>query len=125
MRENNVKRIYLMSTLSLPDPGDRFSLPSKMVVGVVFSMMNAAWRNIQAVNKVCVDEGQGIEWTQFRLGFLTDDPTEGWTDGFIGDGKSGVKVSRSEVAGWLVEQVDEGGRRWVGGRPVISGKKAE
>jgi putative NADH-flavin reductase len=130
MKEHHVTRIYAMGTISIPQPADRFSILRYIVVWLVYLIARSAYRNILGVAKVFEEEGQGLDWTIFRIaGIPGESDEESWKKdreqdavaGAVADGKWGMTVKRSALARWLVDAAEGDGKEWVRKMPTISG----
>jgi nucleoside-diphosphate-sugar epimerase len=123
MKEYEVKRIYVMGTVSISDPKDKSSLASAAMVWAVWSVIHTAWKNVVAIGAVFdkIPKEAGIEWTVFRLGNVTDGELQTpAVAGYVGDGKTTSGVRRSELADWLVKQATSEVHEWAGEKPVVS-----
>ncbi|KAJ0419799.1 NAD(P)-binding protein [Aspergillus carlsbadensis] len=120
MREENVKRIIALSTFSVTHSEDRSSLVCKLLVGMLWLFGNSAWKNLVEVGKTFDEHATGLEWTLFRVGFLKDQGPGKIVQGYVGDGKLGMGVSRVDVARWVVGQAGKDEAEYVGDKPGIS-----
>ena len=67
--------------------------------------------------------GNGIQWTLYRVGNLTDTEGKGFASaGWIGDETWKLSTSRSGIARWLIREVEceESQRKWVCMMPALS-----
>ncbi|KAL3451496.1 NAD(P)-binding protein [Aspergillus insuetus] len=120
MREENVKRIIALSTFSVTHPNDRFSLMTRLLVGMLWLFGNSAWKNLIDVGRTFDEHATGLEWTLFRVGFLKDQGPGKIVQGYVGDGKLGMGVNRVDIARWVVEQAGKYKAENVGDKPGIS-----
>ncbi|KAI0389235.1 NmrA family protein [Xylariaceae sp. FL0594] len=151
MRECGVRRIVALSTYSVrvppPSPSptpkpqaqtqeerervvkqqhDRFHPLMSLLTTLLWLLAYRTWKAVVDVGAV-FDQFQSphdLDWTLFRVGFLTNGPARGVVEGFLGDGRLGVSIRREDIASWTLEQV--GGRdgnnnnRWLRMKPGIS-----
>lgn len=69
------------------------------------------------VSSLPVDNGNGVRWTLFRVGGLTNGPEGPVKSTYLGSGEDGTWVSRASVARWVLEEaIDD---NWVGAMPYI------
>lgn len=104
-----------------------------MVLGVVYIKRKApAARNeILTCAKVFLEHGDGIDWTLYRVGVLTDEKEgegvdeEGRTKvavaGYLNDGKWQLSTTRAQITRWSVREVVDGKGEWVRKMPTLSG----
>lgn len=112
-----------LATPTQPDPKDSFNL--LMFIGIFFLRLffRSAYDEILAIASAFLKYGEGIPWTLYRVGHLTNGGGKGVAKaGYVGDGKWGMSTSRVEIARWLVEQaeLEVGKRKWVGKMPALS-----
>lgn len=58
-----------------------------------------------------------IEYTLFRVGRLTNDPSGPVNVSYLGSGQDKLSISRASVVTWVLEEIKED--RWVGKAPYI------
>ncbi|KDR84384.1 hypothetical protein GALMADRAFT_54429 [Galerina marginata CBS 339.88] len=123
MRRHGVRRFVLLGTASIEDERDRFSLAFKgMVAGVRVGAPNA-YKDVVAMGEVVRASGGGegewdLDWTIVRVPFLTSGDSEGVVAGYIGDGRTGVRLARKAFAAFVLGEVEK--REWVRKAPLIS-----
>ena len=98
MRSHGVRRVFAMGTISIFVEGDRFSVSRLLVVGLVASVANAAFRLIRGVGRVFEEEG-GIEGVGEMVGDGGD------AGGGEGEGKEEGKEGRRGVIDWTVFRI--------------------
>ena len=59
-----------------------------------------------------------LEWTVPRITFLTNGESKPVYAGYVGDGRSGLAVTRRSVADWCLTELFA--KKWVGKAPVLS-----
>lgn len=119
MREYGIRRILAMSTFSLYDPKDKM-ISRAAVVWLVWLIARGAWREFVELGDTFHTEGQGIDWTLYRVGVITDAPETETRAGFVGEEGFRLVISRKDMATWLVEQAATRPAQWVGQTPAIS-----
>ncbi|KAL2104564.1 hypothetical protein VUR80DRAFT_10253 [Thermomyces stellatus] len=114
MRAHGVRRVFAMSTLSLPQPRDGFSLVRLLLVALVFVVANKGWRTARGIARTFETAGEGIDYTVFRIaGTPGGCDEEAWRrdredgmafEGWIG-GKGGCtgRKGRRWRGGWLMQ----------------------
>lgn len=138
MRQHGVRRIFAMSTLSYPQPDDRFSLRRLLLMLLVRLVVNAGYRTAVGIAGVFaeLDEQREaarqapIEWTVYRIGGIPGGSDEAsWKadrddgesfEGWIGHKGWGTSQRRAALARWLVDAVEDGKEQWIGKMPAIS-----
>ncbi|ETS79657.1 hypothetical protein PFICI_09510 [Pestalotiopsis fici W106-1] len=119
MRREGVKRIIALSTFSVQDPNDQFSLSRWLAVTALWAMANKVWKTVVGVSQVFGEEGDQIDWTLFRVGFLANGPPMKVVDGYVGDGTLGLYLRRADIAAWTLSQAEKSQPQFVRQRPGI------
>lgn len=130
MRAHAVRRIFSMSTLSYPQPADRFSLIRTLIVAFVFVVANRAWQTARGLARVFEEEAGGVDWTVFRIAGIPGGCSEEawWWDrgdgeafeGWVGERGWCASQRRGALARWLVDAVEDGKEQWIGKMPAVS-----
>lgn len=131
MRQHAVKRIFIMSTVSVYQPDDAYSFLRWLAQFTVWLAAGVAQKNMYAVQALLEDQerSEGIEWTAFRLGFIPGGcDEESWRrdrEGEVYAGPVGAKgysvwQKRGQLAKWLVDAAETGAHEWVGRMPAVS-----
>jgi len=130
MRRHNVRRIFAMGTISIPQPEDRFSVIGFLMVMLVFVVVNAAYRAIRRVEQVFEDEATGLDWTVYRIAGIPGgcdedswrkDRDDGETyEGWIGHQGWASSQRRGALARWLVDATEDGKAQWIQKMPAVS-----
>ncbi|KAE9376421.1 hypothetical protein N431DRAFT_400597 [Stipitochalara longipes BDJ] len=116
--------ILALSTPSQDAPQDTFSLPIYLMTTIFKRIGSGAYSEIRAITTSFKKYGDGIQWTLYRVGVLTDTEGKGYaTAGWVGDERWKLSTSRGDIARWLIREVecDEDQRKWVGLMPALSG----
>jgi len=117
MRRLGVRRLLQVSTASYRDPKDGFALSSR--AGALFFkvVVRKAYDDIKATGELIANSD--LDWTIVRIPFLKDGPALGEVAvGWYGRTKLGSKLSRGNLARFLVGQVAD--KRFVRAAPGIA-----
>lgn len=117
MRNAGVRRLLQVSTASYRSPQDGFSLSAQ--AGALFFkvFVRKAYDDIRATGELIASSD--LDWTLVRIPFLKDGPANGKIDvGWYGKTKLGSKLSRGNLAQFLVQQVAE--KKFVRAAPGIA-----
>ena len=102
--ELDVRRFIQISTASHRDPKDGFDLKSQALVTLFKLIAHNAYDDIKATAQLV--SNSHLDWTLVRIPFLKDGPATGQVDvGWYGKTKLGMKLSRGNLAKFLVDQV--------------------
>lgn len=117
MKKRGVRRLIIISTLSAKDPSDKPDLRTKAMVSLVRITMRGAYEDIVSVAEIV--RASGLDWTIVRLALLNNRPKTGRVKvGYVGRREAGTKVSRADVADFMLKQIDD--RRYLRQAPAIS-----
>lgn len=117
MLQLGVRRLLQVSTASYRAPQDGFALSS--LAGVLFFkvMVRKAYDDIRATGALIANSD--LDWTLVRIPFLKDGPANGKIDvGWYGRTKLGSKLSRGNLAEFLVQQITD--KKFVRAAPGIA-----
>lgn len=104
MEELNVRRLIQVSTPAYRDPKDGFDLPSRAFVMLFRLIVRNAYDDIRATAEQVRRSSR--DWTLVRIPNLWDGPATGRIAiGWYGRTKLGMKLSRGNLARFLVDQV--------------------
>lgn len=104
MEEMNVLRLIQISTAAYRDPKDGFDWKSRAFTLLFKLIVRNAFDDIQATAELVTRSR--LDWTLVRIPNLTDAPATGGVDiGWYGRTKLGTKLSRGNLAKFLVDQV--------------------
>ncbi|MDQ0341161.1 putative NADH-flavin reductase [Caldalkalibacillus uzonensis] len=116
MNKVGTKRLVALSTGSVKDPQDRFDLTYSILVLLIRIIANSAYQEIIRMGKLI--RSSNLDWTLVRVGFLNDDGVKPVKVGYYGHGNVNVKISRSSVAKFMLDQVESG--EYIRKSPAIS-----
>ncbi|KAJ7736763.1 hypothetical protein DFH07DRAFT_753286 [Mycena maculata] len=120
MAAQDCKRLITLSTSSVEDPRDKFSLAAAILVFIVWVIQRNAYNDIIAYSKLVEEEcnKHGIDWTVVRVPNLNTKPNQKVIAGYLGDGKTGVFPSRHAIAEFYVREIE--GKEWSCKAPALS-----
>ena len=110
-------KISLFGAASYGDPKDSFDLRAHSLLTVFKLIVRKVVDDIRATGELVRDSG--LDWTLVRIPNLKDGPANGTIDvGWFGKSKLSTKLSRGNLAKFLVEQVSN--REFVRAAPAIA-----
>ena len=105
MKKQGVRRLIITSTLSAKDPNDKPDLRTKAMVNLVKTTMHGAYEDIVSVAETV--RASDLDWTIVRLALLNNNPKTGKVKtGYAGRGEVGTRISRADVADFMLKQVE-------------------
>jgi hypothetical protein len=116
--------VLALATPSQPDQKDSFSLLFRILMFFFRRLFWSQYNEVRAIASAFLKYGEGIPWTLYRVGNLTNGDGMGVANaGYVGDSAWRFRTSRVDIAKWIVTQMelDEAERKWVGKMPAISG----
>jgi uncharacterized protein YbjT (DUF2867 family) len=117
MKQQDVRRLIISSTPSASDPNDLPDPKFRALVALVRLTMRAAYEEIVGVAEAVRKSDR--DWTIVRVSMLNDNPGSGKVRvGYLGKGEVGVRISRADMAGFMLKQVQDTG--YLRQAPVIS-----
>ncbi len=117
MEELKVRRLIQISTAVYRDPKDGFDFKSRAFVTLFKLIVPKAQDDIRATAELV--SNSSLDWTLVRIPNLKDGPATGQVDvGWYGKTKLAMKLSRGNLAKFLVDQV--AGRDYVRAAPGIA-----
>ncbi|SFT65791.1 Putative NADH-flavin reductase [Kosakonia arachidis] len=119
MRQMGVHRLIQISTAAYRDPRDGFALGAHAFVLLFRVIVPRAYEDIKATGELIASSG--LDWTLVRIPNLKDDPANGNIDvGWYGRSKLSMKLSRGNLAKFLVDQVTD--KTFVRAAPGIANR---
>lgn len=104
MEELEVRRFIQLSTAAYRDPKDGFDFKSQAFVLLFKLIVYNAYDDIKATAELV--SSSHLDWTLVRLPNLKDEPATGRVDaGWYGKTKLGAKLSRGNLAKFLIDEV--------------------
>jgi len=117
MKKQGVRRLIISSTPSASDPNDLPDLKFKVLVTLVKLTMRAACEEIVGVAETVRRSDR--DWTILRMSMLNDNPRSGKVRvGYLGKGEVGTRISRADVADFMLKQVQD--TKYLRQAPAIS-----
>jgi putative NADH-flavin reductase len=104
MKQSGVRRLIQISTAAYRDPKDSFAFKAHAMVLFFKLAVRKAYEDIIATGSLIARTD--LDWTLVRIPNLKDGPAVGKVDvGWYGKTKLGTKLSRGNLAKFLVDQV--------------------
>lgn len=130
MRQNGVRRILAMGTISIVRPEDRWLLTHRLTVFLVWLFYNKAWSNIINIGATFEKNAQDIDWTVYRIAMIPGEPDEAsWKKGresghvlagSVGEKGWNMSTHRGALARWLVDAAEGKADGWIRKMPALS-----
>jgi putative NADH-flavin reductase len=106
MKQSNVRRLIHISTAAYRDPKDGFAFNAHAFALLFKLIARKSVEDIRATAELIAKSD--LDWTLVRIPNLKDGPAAGVIDtGWYGKTKLGMKLSRGNLAKFLVDQVDD------------------
>ncbi|MEE3625399.1 SDR family oxidoreductase [Nitrospirillum sp. BR 11752] len=119
MEEQKVRRLIQISTAAYRDPNDGFDFKSRAFVLLFKLIVRNAYDDIKSTAELV--SNSCLDWTLVRIPNLKDGPATGQVDiGWYGRTKLGTKLSRGNLAKFLVDQVTA--KEFVNAAPGIANR---
>jgi putative NADH-flavin reductase len=116
MKKRNVRRIVVLTNVAARNPGDRPSSYNRFL-RILLTLFRGPMARDTAREAEIISES-GLDWTIVRANLLTNNPpTRKYRVGEF-DGKTGTRVSRADVAAFMISCVIE--NKYIRAKPVIS-----
>lgn len=119
MKQTGVRRLIQISTAAYHDPKDGFALKAHAVVLMFKVIARKGYEDITATGELIASSG--LDWTLVRIPYLNNGPANGAIDvGWYGRSKLSMKLSRGDLAKFLVDQVAD--KTFVRAAPGIANR---
>lgn len=83
------------------------------MIAILRLVANPAYTEIRAVGTLTVSQPlEEVEWTLFRVPYLTNGAAGPVHAGFVGDAGDRMPLSRAGLAEWCLSELKEG--QWIG-----------
>lgn len=106
MKQSRIRRLIQISTAAHRDPKDGFALNVRAFALLFKVIARKGFEDIKATAELITKSD--LEWTLVRVPNLKDGPAAGGIDtGWYGKTRLGMKLSRGNLAKFLVEQVSD------------------
>ena len=117
MQQEGVRRYIGLATPSISDPRDRPTLKDRVVRDLAGLAFPNARRELVGMTEAVT--GSGLDWTVARITRPTDRPSRGTLRaGYLGRDHVRTAMTRADVAGFLVDQLDD--TTYLNASPAIS-----
>ncbi|KAH7883949.1 NAD-P-binding protein [Phlebopus sp. FC_14] len=120
MRRHRVSRLLALGTPSITDPRDKFSLRMSIIVAGVKTLAYHAWKDMVAIGETIRTEGDTLDWTIVRVPLLYNSDSKEFVAGYVGDGKTGMWLSRAAFAAFTLQELTE--KEWVKAAPLVTSR---
>lgn len=106
MKQAGVRRLIQISTASYRDPKDSIDFKTHAFVLLFKVIVRKGYEDIKATGELIANSD--LDWTLVRIPNLKDGPADGSVDvGWYGKTKLSTKLSRGNLAKFLVDQVTD------------------
>jgi len=106
MKKSGARRLVVVSTPSASAPNDLPDLRFKVLVSMIKTTMHPVYEEIVNVAQIVRDSK--LDWTIVRVSILNNNPKSSKVRvGYLGTGKVGVRLSRADMAEFLLRQVND------------------
>ncbi|HHX4056273.1 MAG: NAD(P)-dependent oxidoreductase [Burkholderia contaminans] len=117
MKRAGVRRLVQISTAAYRDPKDGFAFKPHAFALLFKVIARNGYEDIKATGELVANSN--LDWTLVRIPNLKDGPADGSVDvGWYGTTKLGMKLSRGNLAKFLVDQLTD--RKFVRAAPGIA-----
>ncbi|KAJ6571993.1 NAD(P)-binding protein [Mycena capillaripes] len=123
MKGNGVRRLIALTTPSVRDPEDQFSLSLEILRRTFATICRNAVKDIVAIGRVVRAQRAELDWTIFRLALHSNDTDPENCEtvaGYMGDGKTNAVSSRVGAAAFIIQELEK--REWIWQAPLLSTK---
>lgn len=113
MERQGIRRLVLVSVAGIAVPRDNrgFNLVSALLKRVIKDVY------IDREGQLAVLEASSLEWVAVRVPRLTDGPATGSVKAFFGNPSPSMRVTRSDLADFMLEQVSRD--EWLRMAPIV------
>lgn len=117
---NNYKRAMVLGTCAYPSPRDKGSIKWKLSVALIRVIGGSAYEEFRGLGEFIASQDLAqLQWTLFRVPFLTNGAEAPVTASYTGHGNDGFFLSRRSMASWVLKEMVRSSVQ-VGKTPVIS-----
>jgi len=112
------ERALVLGTCSSEAPEDLGGLKWKASVLLIKAIGGSAYEEFNGLGAfVASTSVENLKWTLFRVPFLGNGEAKPVTATYTGTGLDGFFLSRSSIAEWVLQEMQEG--EWIGQAPVL------
>lgn len=119
MKEEGVKRLIALGTISMGTPEDGWTVLTWSMVTAVWIFLHNAWKEVVTIGDE-IKAVDGLDWTIARVGRLTHNSNGKVSAGFIGKDGSSVFIARKDLAKWYLDELENG--KWIHQLPMVYSK---
>jgi hypothetical protein len=117
MNKHGVRRLIALSTASSKDPNDKPGIKIKTMITLVKTTSPDAYADIVGWSEVI--RASNLDWTLVRVLLLDNKPKTGNVKtGYPGRNKLGTRVSRADLADFMLKQVKD--TEYIRQAPIIT-----
>jgi NAD(P)-dependent dehydrogenase (short-subunit alcohol dehydrogenase family) len=114
MEKHHVRRLVVVSVAGIAVPQDNRG--RNLIGGLIKLLLKDVFTDRE--NQLAVLEASGLEWVAVRVPRLTNDPATGSVKAFFGSPSPSLKLTRSDLADFMLEQVTND--QWLGQAPILA-----
>ena len=114
MEKHGVKRLVVVSVAGIPVPQDKRG--RNLISSLIKLLLKDVF--VDRENQLAVLESSKVEWVAVRVSRLTDGPATGCVKAFFGNPSPSLKVTRSDLADFMLEQLTSD--TWLNQAPILS-----
>ncbi|KAF8217806.1 NAD-P-binding protein [Mycena galopus ATCC 62051] len=121
MKGHEVRRLIALTTPSVRDAEDQFSLPLLALRKIFATIAPNAVKDIVAIGRVVRAQREELDWTLIRLALHSSDSDPENCEvvaGYMGDGKVNAISSRTGAASFIIQELEK--REWIWKSPILS-----
>lgn len=114
MQKQGIGRLVVVSVAGISVPQDRRGF--NLISALLKVLLKEVFRDRE--QQLAVLEASSLDWVAVRVPRLTDDPATGKTRAFFGNPSPNQKLTRADLADFLLAQVTE--TQWLRQAPIVS-----
>lgn len=114
MEKHDVRRLVVVSVAGIAVPQDNRG--RNLIGGLIKLLLKDVFTDRE--NQLAVLEASSLEWVAVRVPRLTNDPATGSVKAFFGSPSPSLKVTRSDLADFMLEQVTND--HWLRQAPILA-----
>ena len=114
MKKHGVKRLVVVSVAGIAVPRDKRGF--NLIAALIKLLLKDVF--VDRENQLKVLESSQVDWVAVRVSRLMDNAAMGSVKAFFGNPSPGMKVSRADLADFMLKQLTES--QWLKQAPIIS-----
>ncbi|KAH8593116.1 hypothetical protein B0O99DRAFT_673969 [Bisporella sp. PMI_857] len=123
MQAAGVQRLIFVSTITVSQPEDRFSISASFVLFVGKLAFPKGMKNFMDTHKSVVENGSDLDWTEVRVGMLKNEEKAGekLNVGYLGGPGYNISILRKHIGEFMVAEAEKKGSEsmWRKKSPTI------